>query len=66
MSFFYSKKFFFDIYIYIPIAKINIFGINILICFMFFKTYMLKVWIVYFCKYDLEKHSDENKKNNNK
>ena len=45
------------IYIYIYIALINIYGINILMCFMFCKTYMLKVEIVYFCKYDLEKTS---------
>ena len=43
------------IYIYIYIALINIYAINILMCFMFCKTYMLKVEIVYFCKYDLEK-----------
>ena len=43
------------VYVYIYTALINIYGINILMCFMFCKTYMLKVEIVYFCKYDLEK-----------
>ena len=40
---------------YISKVLVDIFGANMLMCFMFCKICMLKVLIVYFCKYVLEK-----------
>ena len=40
---------------YISKVLVDIFGANMLMCFMFRKICMLKVLIVYFCKYVLEK-----------